>query len=62
MKKTVVLVFSLSLLSFMLPEKKKLKMFLAGDSTISIKAVSYTHLDVYKRQGCWCIRHKRIFL
>ncbi len=41
MKKTVVLLFSLSLLSFMLPEKKKLKIFLAGDSTISIKEPRY---------------------
>ncbi len=41
MKKTVILLFSLSLLSFMLPEKKKLKIFLAGDSTISIKEPRY---------------------
>ena len=41
MKKTVVLLFILSLLSFMLPEKKKLKIFLAGDSTISIKEPRY---------------------
>ena len=41
MKKTAILLFSLSLLSFMLPEKKKLSIFLAGDSTISIKEPRY---------------------
>ena len=24
----------------------------------SIDAVSYTHLDVYKRQGDWCLRYR----
>ena len=23
----------------------------------TLKAVSYTHLDVYKRQVCWCVNH-----
>jgi len=41
MKRTVALLVSLSLLSFMLPEKKRVNIFLAGDSTISIKEPRY---------------------
>lgn len=41
MKKTAFLLISLFLFSFMLPEKKKMKIFLAGDSTMSIKETRY---------------------
>ncbi len=41
MKKTVLVLISLSLFAFMLPEKKKIKIFLAGDSTMSIKETRY---------------------
>ena len=27
-----------------------------------ITAVSYTHLDVYKRQGTWCVKERDVFL
>ncbi len=37
MKKTVLFIFTIGLLSFAFPEKKKIKIFLAGDSTMSIK-------------------------
>lgn len=37
MKKLIVIFLSLGLCAFMLPEKKKIKIFLAGDSTIAIK-------------------------
>lgn len=39
MKKTAVLPFVFLLFTFFLPEKKKLKIFIAGDSTASIKDV-----------------------
>ena len=41
MKKAVLVLISLSLFAFMLPEKKKIKIFLAGDSTMSIKETRY---------------------
>lgn len=41
MKKNALFLISLFLFSFMLPEKKKIKIFLAGDSTISIKETRY---------------------
>ena len=37
MKNTILFFGSIFLLSFVLPEKKKIKIFLAGDSTIAIK-------------------------
>lgn len=37
MKKIAIAFISLALFGFMLPEKKKIKIFLAGDSTMSIK-------------------------
>ena len=37
MKKILVAISAISLLAFALPEKKKIKIFLAGDSTMSIK-------------------------
>ena len=41
MKKFVSILISLCLFSFMLPETKKIKIFLAGDSTMSIKETRY---------------------
>lgn len=41
MKKIAFVLISLILFSFMLPEKKKMKIFLAGDSTMSIKETRY---------------------
>lgn len=41
MKKIAFVLISLFLFSFMLPEKKKMKIFLAGDSTMSIKETRY---------------------
>jgi len=41
MKKIFFAMFSLSLFAFIYPEKKKTKIFLAGDSTISIKETRY---------------------
>lgn len=41
MKKLLLALFSCLFLSFMLPEKKKVNIFLAGDSTISIKEPRY---------------------
>lgn len=41
MKKNALFLIPLFLFSFMLPEKKKIKIFLAGDSTISIKETRY---------------------
>ena len=37
MKKVFLLIISFSLFAFTLPEKKKIKIFLAGDSTMSVK-------------------------
>jgi lysophospholipase L1-like esterase len=41
MKKTAIAIISLALFGFMLPEKKKIKIFMAGDSTMSIKETRY---------------------
>jgi lysophospholipase L1-like esterase len=41
MKKTALFLIPIFLFSFMLPEKKKIQLFLAGDSTISIKEPRY---------------------
>lgn len=41
MKKTAIAIISLALFGFMLPEKKKIKIFMAGDSTMSIKEIRY---------------------
>ncbi len=41
MKKFAIILISLCLFSFMLPETKKIKIFLAGDSTMSIKETRY---------------------
>jgi lysophospholipase L1-like esterase len=40
MKRTLLFFSGLVLLAFTLPEKKKIKIFMAGDSTIAIKATS----------------------
>lgn len=41
MKKTAIAIISLALFGFMLPEKKKIRIFMAGDSTMSIKETRY---------------------
>jgi len=37
MKNIVIIILSILLLAFAMPAKKKIKIFLAGDSTIAIK-------------------------
>ena len=37
--KKVVLLIALPLIAFLMPQKKKIKLFIAGDSTASIKDV-----------------------